>query len=322
MKDDVVVEMKDDVVVEMKEMKDGVVLKDDTDVEMATEMKFKYKVIYIVSSIVIVLSICILVPVTIVYSDDIHHEMFWLNQGCKGFIIYTALIISGYFAEKKMIKVNYTRKVSHLMSFFIPYLLDKLLIEFDLSILTQLWNVWFLMLTLYLPIEPLRKRFRIIRMAFASIDRPEDRPHTLFWAASQYAAAICVIVPFGALFNHIGRQDYVFIPLFVVGLGDGLAEPVGIRFGKNTYKTKGFFSSKEYTRSYEGSACVGFFSIVTICIFWNTFTTNELIFDLITIPIASMFTEAWSPHTWDTATLFLEVCTLLSIGYALDHEVW
>lgn len=281
---------------------------------------YNYQNIYILSFVTIVLGLVVLISMTIL--DEDHDERFWINQGCKGFIIYTVLIICGYFAEKEMVKVNYTRKVAHMMSFFIPYLLDKLLIEFKISLLTSLWNVWFLMLTLFLPIEPLRKKYRCIRMAFASVDRPEDRPHTLFWATTQYIAAILVIVPFGILFNHIGHPDYIFIPLFVVGLGDGFAEPVGIRYGKHKYKVKGFYTDKMYTRSYEGSACVFIFSIVTILIFFNDFTNNELAFALLTIPIVSTLTEAFSPHTWDTATLYLVSSSLLYLGYVLDREVW
>jgi hypothetical protein len=45
---------------------------------------------------------------------------------------------------------------------------------------------------------------------------------------------------------------------YITGVGDGLAEPVGIWLGKHKYKTRSCFSPRRYTRSWEGSARCAF----------------------------------------------------------------
>ena len=54
----------------------------------------------------------------------------------------------------------------------------------------------------------------------------------------------------------------IWIPFLSVGLGDGLAEPVGRIWGKHKYKVRAMCTSKRYTRSLEGSAVVFFWTAV------------------------------------------------------------
>ncbi|GJM05410.1 MAG: hypothetical protein DHS20C09_14010 [marine bacterium B5-7] len=140
---------------------------------------------------------------------------------------------------------------------------------------------------------------------FLSFDRPEDRPHTLLWLSTQIAASYLIIIPAIILFESNNIASLILIPILITGIGDGLAEPVGIRFGKHKYKTHALFSKIKYERSIEGSMCVLITSIITIVIFHSSFTAAEFITALITIPIVMALTEACSPHTWDTPTLFL-----------------
>ena len=66
----------------------------------------------------------------------------------------------------------------------------------------------------------------------------------------------------------------------VNGLGDGLAEPVGIKWGKHKYQTRaiwyhGKVCSGEFVRSLEGSACVFMSGMVFPCTFYTSFA-NEV----------------------------------------------
>ncbi|MBT3386561.1 MAG: hypothetical protein HN417_01375 [Desulfobacula sp.] len=99
--------------------------------------------------------------------------------------------------------------------------------------------------------------------------------------------------------------ELIWIPLLIITFGDGLAEPVGIRFGRHKYETYAFFSKKKYVRSLEGSACVFLASIIVVMVFHSSFTQLQFIIALIFIPFLMTFVEAFSPHTWDTPTLFL-----------------
>ncbi|MEA3359472.1 MAG: hypothetical protein U9R17_08740 [Thermodesulfobacteriota bacterium] len=140
---------------------------------------------------------------------------------------------------------------------------------------------------------------------FLSFDRPEDRPYTLKWLSTQIIAGYIVIIPAIVLFVKTGYSSLIFIPVLINGIGDGLAEPVGIRFGKHKYKTKALFSKREYVRSLEGSSCVFIASIVILFLFQSSFSFIEFIWALILLPFAMTIAEAFSPHTWDTPFLFL-----------------
>ena len=165
--------------------------------------------------------------------------------------------------------------------------------------------------TLIIYIQPVRSRVNISRRMFLSFDRPEDRPFTLKWLSTQIIAGYVVIIPAIALFIQAGYSTLIFIPVLINCIGDGLAEPVGIRFGKHKYKTKALFSKKKYERSLEGSSCVFITSLVILFLFQSSFSNIEFIWALIVLPFAMTIVEAFSPHTWDSPFIFLTGYTIL-----------
>ena len=97
-------------------------------------------------------------------------------------------------------------------------------------------------------------------------------------------------------------------------IGDGLAEPVGVRFGKNEYQTKALFTNKTYLRTLEGSACVLITGFVVIAMHYEYFTSLQFILAMLFVPIIMTLTEAYSPHTWDTPFLmFIGYTSLMLI---------
>lgn len=112
------------------------------------------------------------------------------------------------------------------------------------------------------------------------------------------------MTPFIIYLGSINKMDLKLIPVLINSLGDGLAEPVGVRFGKRKYKTNAIFSKRKYERSIEGSMCVFTVSIITIALFRVHFTPIQFIFAIILIPILMTLAEAKAPHTWDTPVLF------------------
>ena len=102
---------------------------------------------------------------------------------------------------------------------------------------------------------------------FLSFDRPEDRPNTLLWLTTQTAVGYLIVIPIIIYFFKIGYEDLLLIPILVNGIGDGLAEPIGVRFGRLKYKTYALFSKIKYERTIEGSACVFFTSIIVLIFF-------------------------------------------------------
>ena len=226
----------------------------------------------------------------------------------RGIIQTSLLFLIAYSAGSlvfyKGVKVNYTRKINHFSLFFIPMFLDKIIpIEpsLELIIIGSVFAVFSLMIYL----EAIRLKSKFIQRMFLSFDRPEDRPNTLLWLSTQTAFGYLVIIPFLILFYTSGYEYLIIIPILVNGIGDGLAEPVGVRFGKHKYQTYALFSKVKYERTLEGSACVFITSVVVILFFQSGFTSSEFIYVIIIFPIVMTLSEAFAPHTWDTPFLFL-----------------
>ena len=152
---------------------------------------------------------------------------------------------------------------------------------------------------MFIYIKPIRGKISIIATMFLSFDRPEDRPNTLWWLFTQVLAGYIVLVPAVIFFVQNGLAGLIWIPLLIIAFGDGLAEPVGIRFGRHKYETYAFFSKKKYVRSLEGSACVFLANIIVVVVFHSSFTQLQFIMALIFMPFLMTFV----PHTWDTPTL-------------------
>ncbi|MCP3898386.1 MAG: hypothetical protein GY707_01480 [Desulfobacteraceae bacterium] len=225
----------------------------------------------------------------------------------QSFVLISLLTIqycSGLLVRHKDIKVNYTRKINHFALFFIPVFLRSVFPyedSFERFIIGCVIGTF--LLAIY--IKPIRKNIPVIATMFLSFDRPEDRPNTLWWLFTQILAGYIVLVPMVIFFVLNGLEGLIWIPLLILAFGDGLAEPVGIRFGRHKYQTYAFFSKKKYVRSLEGSACVFLASVVVIIVFHSSFTQLQFIVAIIFIPILMTLVEAFSPHTWDTPTLYL-----------------
>lgn len=228
---------------------------------------------------------------------------FWTNLSVQILALWLLQYLTGNLVFYKDVKVGYTRKINHFGLFFLPIYLDTI-IPYESSIESILVKSVIVLLGLLVYVDALTSRVPFFKRMFLSFDRPEDRPHTLLWLSTQIAAGYLILVPAILLFEAKGIASLVLIPILITGIGDGLAEPVGIRFGKHKYKTHALFSKIKYERSIEGSMCVFITSVLTIIAFHASFTPTEFIVALLTVPIIMTLTEAYSPHTWDTPTLF------------------
>jgi len=135
------------------------------------------------------------------------------------FIILVGSIVS-YLVKEGKLKVNYSRKIvhfSHILSYNIQYFVASGTISlFQILLFT----------------EPIRSRIALLDFFFLSYDRPEDRPHTVRLAFTQLLAMNVVLITMALIYQRAGIPlDLLAIPMFVTAFGDGLAEPVGVRFG-------------------------------------------------------------------------------------------
>ena len=243
-----------------------------------------------------------------------------LNQFLKFGINFVIWYVNGLLVVKKEIKTNYTRKINHFSLLFLPFFFNMIappkppndqssghVNDFVLTTLSILSGLLYLVIF----IKPIRERVSVVNTAFLSIDRPEDRPYTLLWISTQTAAGFFAAIPLTAYLMMINKMELIFIVIVINGIGDGLAEPIGVRFGKHKYETYALFTKKKYVRSVEGSACVFVTALLIIVFFRFSFSPIQFIVALIAIPILMTIAEAISPHSWDNPFLFLVGSILL-----------
>ncbi len=232
----------------------------------------------------------------------------------------------GLLVLKRGVKTNYTRKIVHFSLLLLPFLMDMFRgpsngasNESGNNFLLTAIGLFSGLLYLLLFIQPIRNRVKVLNTAFLSVDRPEDRPHTISWLTIQTTANFLVSLPFYAYLKTIQKMELLFIPMLINGIGDGLAEPIGIRFGKHKYKTYALFTKKKYERSIEGSACVFITVLLTIIVFSFSFSPIQFIIALITIPILMTLAEAIAPHSWDNPFLSLvgEILLFLILQFVI-----
>ena len=203
-------------------------------------------------------------------------------------------------------KVNYTKKFHHFAIYLLPLLVVRIKLDDEKNVPASLalaWHYWFEMLSTMILIKPLRERFKILMIQFNAMDRPEDRPYTMLWTvAYNNIPGFILTIFFRWLYPKTGvHVDLVTIVSLINTVGDGLAEPVGIYFGKHRYKTRGCCNKTAYQRSFEGSSCVFMASMVFTTIFWYAFQTRlQYWLTILTLPTIMALTEAWSPHTIDS----------------------
>lgn len=201
--------------------------------------------------------------------------------------------------------VAFTRKIIHVFGLIVIPAMFVIMTPQGLSlprviVLSAVWNSLSLSLPLAIMfLQPVRKWVYLQKISFASLERSDDRPWANLWMVLQSIAGTMVQTPMIEWMLAEQKGLLIWIPIFAVGLGDGLAEPVGRMWGKHKYEVTALFSSKKYTRSYEGSACVFFFTFLAVLIGLPEMNWLQAALCILTIPIANTVAEAKSPHTFD-----------------------
>jgi len=245
---------------------------------------------------------------------------FWIIQLITVSSVYFTTYLLGLVIIIWDIRVNYTRKGVHFLMFFLPPIVQAAF-PYETSVVTFILGCM-IILMVFLPfMKGIRSRLPFFETAFKSFDRPEDRPHTLMWATTQIAGIYIAVLIVIAMFLPYERMTLIAITTIVASIGDGLAEPIGVRFGRHKYNVKAFCSNRTYTRSIEGSCCVLITGVCAIVSMQQNLNEVEFIIALLIIPIVLTLTEALSPHTWDGPFIMLAggVSTIAVIEVA---EIW
>jgi dolichol kinase len=231
-------------------------------------------------------------------------DNLFYNQLAEFIFIHVLALLLGILVVKYNFRVNYSRKVIHFFIFFSPYIIRELF-HYEETILSQITVALVGISTLAIYVKPVRNNVKIVSLMFATFDRPEDRPHSLRWLFTQYLATYLVALPLWLFFKARGHTEAIPIIILINAIGDGLAEPVGVTWGRHQYKVKAIFTNQLYKRSIEGSLCVFLTAVLVILAYHQSFNTRQFFCALAAVPITAMLAEAKSPHTWDSPFIFL-----------------
>jgi len=84
-----------------------------------------------------------------------------------------------------------------------------------------LWGVWIVVYLKYVVLsQPVRERFHFFMVQFKALDRPDDRPYTIYWLTTQMVSLWVTILILGAV-----SPTAMIIAVFIMNFGDGLASP-------------------------------------------------------------------------------------------------
>lgn len=208
--------------------------------------------------------------------------------------------ISSYLKIKFLINSGYTRKINHIGIMLISAPLIAFLPD---HILKPTLFVSSILLTVIYIIAAVSKKKLIHGIIFGSL-RDRDNPNSKFFFFLPFLTFNIAI----ALSTTIFPFNIIRVAFFTVAIADGLAEPIGLFFGKNnTYKVKDFIWKRYNTKSIAGSflvffasflICLGFFLIEGVSFF------NSVIIS-IAYGIWIAVVEALSPRGFDNMLLVL-----------------
>jgi hypothetical protein len=146
--------------------------------------------------LLLLLLLCWLTALSIVFNPMMFSQpgvywSFWVEGVAKLLLESSIGFLGGLLVIYRNVKVNYVRKIQHFCAYLIPLLFATFMPKIvrdpglsplhalGLSTLDTWWGYWFMMNAFFLLIFPLRSRIWPLFVCFASMDRPEDRPHTL-----------------------------------------------------------------------------------------------------------------------------------------------
>eukprot|EP00240_Pyramimonas_obovata_P004484 CAMPEP_0118945912 /NCGR_PEP_ID=MMETSP1169-20130426/43238_1 /TAXON_ID=36882 /ORGANISM="Pyramimonas obovata, Strain CCMP722" /LENGTH=381 /DNA_ID=CAMNT_0006891755 /DNA_START=208 /DNA_END=1350 /DNA_ORIENTATION=- len=132
------------------------------------------------------------------------------------------------------LKVNYSRKINLFFETAVSLLVDNFLAAsyegfWDGDVWIGLWGTWMVVYLKYVFLsQPVREASPFFMVQFRALDRPEDRPFTLYWLTTQMVSLWAALLALRLI-----SGSAMLLAVFVMNFGDGLAEPVGIYLGRH-----------------------------------------------------------------------------------------
>lgn len=201
------------------------------------------------------------------------------------------LYLCGWLKVKRNWKTGYTRKLFHFLIFF------------SVIIINANWGIS--AVCLFGSITSIVIFYALLKgdgfILYEPMAREKDAPKRSYYIIIPYLSTLV-----GGLIINIFFQETALFGYAVAGIGDAIAEPVGTKFGKHTYRV---MSSKgtHVTRSVEGSLSIFIASAIAIIV--SLLLNSEIqlntmfISAALVIAFISTIIEAVAPHGWDNVLL-------------------
>ena len=195
------------------------------------------------------------------------------------------------FKYRLLWPVGYTRKVFHVFVFSSSAIIQT---YGTLSVLC-IYGTWVSLAVWWAIYKADGHKF------YECLARPKDSPHRTRFVIQPWLATLA-----GGLGAQYFFGSCALAGLWVVGLADAAAEPVGTKWGRHPYSLDFIPWLKNSKRTWEGSAAVGIFTLAIFYFLgmapWTTLCGGVIFITLI---------EAFSPHGLDNLTLQLAASAYL-----------
>jgi len=318
------------------------ILKPDEEMIALEDLPQQSACFYVVCWLAVAIFLALLIFQTVSISEIENPSEFVINV----FVLNSTIVVAvqytaGFLNVFCGVKTAYTRKLIHLTVFSLPFIIDALVGGFEDDTTAQLalgWNGFVAQFIFMLFTIPSRKvidfclgnvrdkdnatwkrALNFPSLALAGLDRAEDRPNTLKWLQIQVILSYLFVASLTFINEQVGElavETVILVPTIIGGFGDGLAEPVGRKWGGNyQYKTHGCCTQYDYVRSYPGSAMVWLSGIVAVAFNFEEFTTIQFVIGMVVIPLMGTVVEAKAPHTLDNPFIVLFVgATVMAVA--------
>ncbi|MDJ0705029.1 MAG: hypothetical protein QNJ46_17240 [Leptolyngbyaceae cyanobacterium MO_188.B28] len=226
---------------------------------------------------------------------------------CIGFLtgIMGLWIVTGILSERQALQDADSRKINHIAVFVGGALLFGWMPEASARV--NLYAVCLAIMALVAVVCRYRQ-VTPFRYAYAANTRQSDAPHVTFSFWFSWLVSIVALAIVDLLF---AQMSVTRMAVLIVGIADGVAEPIGRRFGRHKYRVFSIWGDPSF-RSLEGSLAV-WGATLAVMLGCSTPSTLEqpsyLAAALLTAPIVAMV-EATSPRGWDNFTLVLTAAGL------------
>lgn len=210
---------------------------------------------------------------------------------CVGFSLYIVRI-----AYKMKAPPPYPRKLFHVLIFSFATVL-QLIIGIQAVVLFGIWTSLVIVLTMI---------WGRTFWFFHALTRPQEISRERICILLAWAATLL-----GGLVSNFFFPTTAFLGYWIVGWGDALAEPIGLRWGKHFYKIP-FYGKGSAKRSLEGSCGVFLGSFVAgVGSGWLLHLSMVQTVELgLLCGVTASFVEAISPYGLDNGTVQIAVSGL------------